>query len=107
MPAGSRSSRRRRAGLSTSSATASTATSSTPVTITRSVGAVRRLVEAPELRARLGEAGRRAVVGRTWERLGDDLLEHYADARRSMPAPMPLGLRHGAPQRPRGLSTSN
>jgi phosphatidylinositol alpha 1,6-mannosyltransferase len=69
--------------------------------------AVRRLVEAPELRARFGEAGRRAVVGRTWERLGDDLLEHYADARRSMPAPTPLGLRHGAPQRPRGLSTSN
>jgi phosphatidylinositol alpha 1,6-mannosyltransferase len=42
--------------------------------------AVRRLVDDPALRARFGEAGRRAVVGRTWERLGDELLGHYADA---------------------------
>jgi len=44
----------------------------------RSVGA---LVDDAALRARLGEAGRRAVVGRTWESLGDELLAHYADAR--------------------------
>jgi phosphatidylinositol alpha 1,6-mannosyltransferase len=42
--------------------------------------AVRLLVDDPALRARFGEAGRRAVVGRTWERLGDELLGHYADA---------------------------
>ena len=28
-------------------------------------------------RARLGEAGRRSVLGRTWESLGDQLLSHY------------------------------
>jgi phosphatidylinositol alpha 1,6-mannosyltransferase len=44
----------------------------------RSLGA---LVDDAALRARLGEAGRRAVVGRTWESLGDELLGHYADAR--------------------------
>lgn len=38
---------------------------------------VRALVESGELRARWGEAGRRAVVGRTWATLGDELLEHY------------------------------
>jgi len=42
--------------------------------------AVQRLVADPALRARFGEAGRRAVVGRTWERFGDELLQHYADA---------------------------
>lgn len=39
---------------------------------------VRELVRDPEARARLGEAGRRAVVGRTWERVGDELLAHLA-----------------------------
>jgi len=47
----------------------------------RSVGA---LVGDAALRARFGEAGRRAVVGRTWETVGDALLEHYADARRAV-----------------------
>jgi len=47
----------------------------------RSVGA---LVGDSALRARFGEAGRRAVVGRTWETVGDALLEHYADARRAV-----------------------
>jgi len=63
--------------------------------------AVRALVDDPGLRARLGEAGRRAVVGRTWERLGDELLGHYADA---VAAARPVGRgrsRHGL------LSTSN
>jgi phosphatidylinositol alpha 1,6-mannosyltransferase len=43
----------------------------------RSVGT---LVADPALRARFGEAGRRAVVGRTWESVGDALLDHYAAA---------------------------
>ena len=47
----------------------------------RSVGA---LVGDSALRARFGEAGRRAVVGRTWETVGDALLDHYADARRAV-----------------------
>lgn len=40
-------------------------------------GAVRTLVADPALRARLGEAGRRAVLGRTWHAVGDQLIEHY------------------------------
>ena len=47
----------------------------------RSVGA---LVGDSALRARFGEAGRRVVVGRTWETVGDALLDHYADARRAV-----------------------
>lgn len=35
------------------------------------------LVAAPELRARMGEAGRRRVLGRSWGALCDELLEHY------------------------------
>lgn len=35
------------------------------------------LVQDEGLRARFGEAGRRAVVGRTWTALGDELLGHY------------------------------
>ena len=46
--------------------------------------AVRTLVESDELRARFGEAGRRAVVGRTWEALGDELVEHYRGATASV-----------------------
>ncbi|WP_423918540.1 glycosyltransferase family 4 protein [Frigoribacterium sp. 2-23] len=38
---------------------------------------VRTLATDPELRARFGEAGRRAVVGRTWQSIGDELLGHY------------------------------
>ncbi|ARC57478.1 GDP-mannose-dependent alpha-mannosyltransferase [Frondihabitans sp. 762G35] len=40
--------------------------------------AVLGLVEDPLQRARFGEAGRRAVVGRTWTALGDELIGHYA-----------------------------
>jgi phosphatidylinositol alpha 1,6-mannosyltransferase len=53
-------------------------------------GALRAAVSAlaadPQRRARLGEAGRRSVLGRTWEALGDQLLEHYASvgARRTV-----------------------
>jgi phosphatidylinositol alpha 1,6-mannosyltransferase len=39
--------------------------------------AVLSLVVNPEQRARFGEAGRRAVLSRTWEHLGDELIGHY------------------------------
>lgn len=39
--------------------------------------AVLALATDPASRARLGEAGRRAVLGRTWEALGDQLIGHY------------------------------
>lgn len=41
---------------------------------------VARLVADPVLRARMGEAGRRRVLGRTWSVVTDELLAHYADA---------------------------
>lgn len=40
--------------------------------------AVRALAEDPQMRARMGEAGRRRVLPRSWEALGEQLLEHYA-----------------------------
>lgn len=39
--------------------------------------AVEGLVAAPDLRARMGEAGRRRVLGRSWSAICDELLEHY------------------------------
>jgi phosphatidylinositol alpha 1,6-mannosyltransferase len=39
--------------------------------------AVAGLVAAPELRARMGEAGRRRVLGRSWSAIGDELLGFY------------------------------
>lgn len=39
---------------------------------------VARLVGDAALRARMGEAGRRRVLGRSWEVVCDELLEHYA-----------------------------
>jgi phosphatidylinositol alpha 1,6-mannosyltransferase len=39
--------------------------------------AVRVLAADPAMRARMGEAGRRRVLPRSWEALGDALLEHY------------------------------
>lgn len=39
--------------------------------------AVAALVAAPELRARMGEAGRRRVLGRSWGTVCDELLEFY------------------------------
>lgn len=38
---------------------------------------VSRLVTDASLRARMGEAGRRRVLGRSWERICDELLDHY------------------------------
>lgn len=40
--------------------------------------AVTALVDSSDLRARMGEAGRRRVLGRSWSAICDDLLEHYA-----------------------------
>lgn len=40
-------------------------------------GAVRLLAGAPALREEFGRAGRAAVEGRTWETVGDLLLDHY------------------------------
>jgi phosphatidylinositol alpha 1,6-mannosyltransferase len=40
--------------------------------------AVRKLTDDPELRAQLGAAARRRVLGRTWSALTDELLGHYA-----------------------------
>lgn len=40
-------------------------------------GAVMHLVGDAALRARLGEAGRRSVLGRTWQAVGDQLIAHY------------------------------
>ncbi len=39
--------------------------------------AVRELAADAALRARLGESGRRAVLGRTWQSVGDQLIGHY------------------------------
>jgi phosphatidylinositol alpha 1,6-mannosyltransferase len=39
--------------------------------------AVATLVASPDLRARMGEAGRRRVLGRSWSAICDELLAHY------------------------------
>jgi phosphatidylinositol alpha 1,6-mannosyltransferase len=44
------------------------------------------ILRDPEVRARMGEAGRRAVLGRSWEKVCDDLLGHYASVQR-VPVP--------------------
>ena len=41
--------------------------------------AVAALVGDPELRRRMGAAGRRRVLGRSWEALCEELLAHYRD----------------------------
>ncbi|HEX4704621.1 MAG TPA: glycosyltransferase family 1 protein [Pseudonocardiaceae bacterium] len=41
--------------------------------------AVGHLASQPELRAAYGRRARAAVVGRTWQRVGDELLRHYTD----------------------------
>jgi phosphatidylinositol alpha 1,6-mannosyltransferase len=42
-------------------------------------GAVARLAGDPAMRAAMGQAGRRKVLGRTWPALGDELIGHYAE----------------------------
>lgn len=44
------------------------------------VQAVRRLADNPGLRMRMGAAGRAQVRGRSWSRVIDELVQHYADA---------------------------
>jgi phosphatidylinositol alpha 1,6-mannosyltransferase len=39
--------------------------------------AVEQLVDQPERRARMGEAGRRKVLRRSWASVGDELIGHY------------------------------
>jgi phosphatidylinositol alpha 1,6-mannosyltransferase len=39
--------------------------------------AVERLVDDPDLRVQLGHAARKAVAGRTWSAVGDELLAHF------------------------------
>ncbi|MCS5734825.1 glycosyltransferase family 4 protein [Herbiconiux daphne] len=39
---------------------------------------IRSLVADPALRSRMGEAGRRAVIGKSWQALCDELMAHYA-----------------------------
>jgi phosphatidylinositol alpha 1,6-mannosyltransferase len=41
--------------------------------------AVGHLTDQPELRAAYGRRARATVVDRTWQRVGDELLRHYAD----------------------------
>ncbi|NLT27305.1 MAG: glycosyltransferase family 1 protein [Microbacteriaceae bacterium] len=48
---------------------------------------VERLVGDAELRARMGEAGRRRVRGRSWDAICDELLGHYAAVLAPAPAP--------------------
>ncbi|UFU04949.1 glycosyltransferase family 4 protein [Ruania halotolerans] len=40
-------------------------------------GAVGSLVQDPGMRARMGEAGRRAILPRSWQALCDQLVQHY------------------------------
>lgn len=52
-------------------------------------GAVRLLASAPAMRDQFGAEGRADVAARTWEAVGDLLLEHYAqvlDARTAVAA---------------------
>lgn len=43
--------------------------------------AVQHLLNDDELRARMGEAGRRRVLGKSWEAVNDELTHHYDVAR--------------------------
>ena len=61
--------------------------------------AVRTLAAEPGRRARMGEAGRRRVLGRSWAVLGDELLGHYAEVIGSTPVP-------NAPPTPLAIDTS-
>ncbi len=56
-----------------------------PDSVTELRTAVGHLAGQPELRAAYGRRARAAVVGRTWQRVGDELLGHYADVRAQQP----------------------
>ncbi|WP_430592316.1 glycosyltransferase family 4 protein [Humidisolicoccus flavus] len=49
-----------------------------PNTLRSLTASVSALVRSRELRARMGEAGRRAVLQRSWDVVAGELLEHYA-----------------------------
>ena len=59
-------------------------------------GAVSRLVGDGALRRRQGAAARRSVEGRSWEVLGDQLVEHYERALHRDPGRRPERLRRAA-----------
>lgn len=66
---------------------------------------VRDLVGDDAKRRAFGERARESVAGRSWSRLGDELVEHYEEARR-MPSVRPARLhasRVGANARPAGV----
>ncbi|MFO7690860.1 MAG: glycosyltransferase family 1 protein [Cryobacterium sp.] len=50
-------------------------------------GCVLRLVTDAALRRRMGEAGRRAVLSRSWESVCDELLHHYESVIVRVPSP--------------------
>jgi phosphatidylinositol alpha 1,6-mannosyltransferase len=49
--------------------------------------AVQHLTDDAELRARMGEAGRRRVLGKSWEAVNDELTHHYDVARSRVKRP--------------------
>jgi phosphatidylinositol alpha 1,6-mannosyltransferase len=55
------------------------------------------LARDPALRRRMGEAGRRAVLGRTWESACDELLGHYRSVIRAHAARAAQALSVGVP----------
>lgn len=61
-----------------------------PGSTTAMASAVGRLVDDPLERAAMGGRGRSLVAGRTWSRIGDELLDHYraAISLRRRPAPV-------------------
>ena len=56
-------------------------------------GCVLRLVTDAGLRRRMGEAGRRAVLGRSWDAVCAELVDHYETVRVRVPSPEIGGLR--------------
>lgn len=60
-----------------------------PVDDTEMRSSIELLARDPALRQRMGEAGRRSVLGRTWESVCDQLFDHY----RSLQAPRVRGKR--------------
>jgi phosphatidylinositol alpha 1,6-mannosyltransferase len=49
--------------------------------------AVKHLLNDDELRSRMGEAGRRRVLGKSWEAVNDELTHHYDVARARVKRP--------------------
>ena len=68
--------------------------------------AVAALADDDIARARLGEAGRRRVLGRSWSHLGAELVDHYAGAivTRAVSGPPPVGAPRVRRPRTRGTA---